>query len=138
MGKPRWCSRNLNRDASLVTPSLWAVGQTLIALDRRGLRIPRSFHSKWIAQRGRHGRRLQGEFREQCSGIKRAVGRILMCVKESEQCKDAIGYAAERRLRAPRSVRIVSLTDRGKTCQRSGRLGHHPEAHESEVSHAQL
>src|SRR6516225_4477000 len=100
MGKPRWSSRNLNRDASLVTPSLWAVGQTLIALDRRGLRIPRSFHSKWIAQRGRHGRRLQGEFREQCSGIKRAVGRILMCVKESEQCKDAIGYAAERRLRA--------------------------------------
>ena len=61
-----------------------------------------------------------------------------MCVKESEQCKDAIGYAAERRLRAPRSFRIVSLTDRGKTCQRSGRLGHHPEAHESEVSHAQL
>src|SRR4029077_6564648 len=46
----------------------------------------------------------------------------------------AIDYAAERRLRAPRSFRIVSLTERGKTRQRSGLIGRHPEAHQNRRS----
>jgi hypothetical protein len=43
--------------------------------------------------------------REQCRGVKPSAGRILMCVKEhfdalSDQCKQAIGLAATRKLRA--------------------------------------
>jgi len=43
--------------------------------------------------------------REQCPGVKPSAGRILLCVKEhfaalSEPCKEAIGHAAERKVRA--------------------------------------
>jgi hypothetical protein len=45
------------------------------------------------------------DIQEQCPGVKPSAGRILMCVKQhfaalSEPCKDAIGHAAERKVRA--------------------------------------
>jgi len=45
------------------------------------------------------------DIREQCPGVKPSAGRILLCVKEhftalSMSCKDAIGLAAERKVRA--------------------------------------
>jgi len=44
------------------------------------------------------------DVREQCPGVKPSAGRILLCVKRhfsalSEQCRDAIGHAAERKVR---------------------------------------
>jgi hypothetical protein len=44
------------------------------------------------------------DIHEQCPGIRPSAGRILLCVKQhfaslSGSCKDAIGHAAERKLR---------------------------------------
>jgi hypothetical protein len=41
---------------------------------------------------------------EQCPGVRPNAGRVLQCVKRhfaslSDSCKDAIGHAAERKLR---------------------------------------
>ena len=45
------------------------------------------------------------DIREQCPGVKPGRGRIFLCVKRhfaalSENCKDAIGHAAERKMGA--------------------------------------
>jgi len=45
------------------------------------------------------------DIQEQCRAIKPSAGRILLCVKQhfaalSDPCKEAIGRAAERKLRA--------------------------------------
>ena len=45
------------------------------------------------------------DIQKQCPGLKPGAGRILLCVKQhfaalSEPCKDAIGHAAERKVRA--------------------------------------
>ena len=67
----------------MVVPSLWALDWTLIALDRRGLPKPRSFHSKSIAQRGRRARSLQGEYSRGMLWHKvRRRSHLTVCEKE--------------------------------------------------------